>query len=51
MGQVDKGGRRRSITDRMKAAHADYCEAIEQMIDDRLENPQGNQAEGEGNIA
>ncbi len=27
---------------RMKAAHADYCETIEQMIDDRLENPQGN---------
>ena len=27
---------------RMKAAHADYCEPIEQMIDDRLKTPQGN---------
>ena len=27
---------------RLDAAHADYCEAIEQMIDDRLENPQAN---------
>tara|TARA_R110000824_G_C15232376_1_gene678768 strand:- start:13779 stop:14402 length:624 start_codon:yes stop_codon:yes gene_type:complete len=30
------------FNERLKVAHADYCETIEQMIDDRLENPQGN---------
>ncbi len=28
--------------ERLKVAHADYCETIEQLIDDRLENPTGN---------
>jgi hypothetical protein len=27
---------------RIEAAHADYCEYLEQGLDDRLENPQGN---------
>ena len=30
------------FNDRLKIAHADYCETIEQRIDDRLDNPQGN---------
>ena len=31
-----------SFNRRMEVAHEDYCEALEEGIDDRLENPQGN---------
>lgn len=31
-----------SFRERIKAAHQDYCECLEQMMDDRLANPQGN---------